>query len=110
VTDRHERLVRLQSVRLFSYDISFFKNGWSEEPAQLDLAHYAALRKRRGLETLFSSDEFNALRMRDESALLFDVARSFGIGLEGDIVEVELSNSLATFMIVVPMQKGAMRM
>lgn len=47
----------------------------------LDLAHYAALRKRRGLETLFIIDEFNALRMRDETALLFDMARSFGIGL-----------------------------
>ncbi len=30
VTGRHDRPVRLQSVWLFSYCISCFKNGWSK--------------------------------------------------------------------------------
>lgn len=47
----------------------------------LDLAHYASRRKRRGLQTLMIIDEFNALRMRNETALLFDMARSSGTSL-----------------------------
>jgi len=35
VTDRHDRPVRHQCAWLFSSGVSFFRNGWFKEPAQL---------------------------------------------------------------------------
>lgn len=46
-----------------------------------DFMHYIAERRRAGLSTLFIIDEFNALRMREESSILFEQARSFGASL-----------------------------
>jgi len=43
-----------------------------------DFMHYIAERRRSGLSTLFIIDEFNALRMREETSVLFEQVRSFG--------------------------------
>ncbi len=43
-----------------------------------DFMHYIAERRRPGVQTLFIIDEFNALRMREETSLLFEQVRSFG--------------------------------
>jgi hypothetical protein len=43
-----------------------------------DFMHYIAERRRAGLTTLFIIDEFNALRMREETSILFEQVRSFG--------------------------------
>jgi len=40
--------------------------------------HYMAERRRAGVQTLFIIDEFNALRMREETSILFEQVRSFG--------------------------------
>jgi hypothetical protein len=47
----------------------------------LDFAHYLSERKPRNLRTLLLIDEVNALRMRDETSILFEQARSFGAGI-----------------------------
>lgn len=47
----------------------------------LDFAHYLAARKPRGVRALLLIDEVNALRMRDETSILFEQARSFGAGI-----------------------------
>ena len=44
----------------------------------MDFIHYIAERRRPGIKTLFIIDEFNALRMREETSILFEQARSFG--------------------------------
>jgi hypothetical protein len=44
----------------------------------VDFMHYIAERRRPGVQTLFIIDEFNALRMREETSLLFEQVRSFG--------------------------------
>ena len=43
-----------------------------------DFMHYIAERRRTGTETLFVIDEFGALRMREETSILFEQVRSFG--------------------------------
>jgi len=43
-----------------------------------DFMHYIAERRRPGVNTLFIIDEFNALRMREETSVLFEQVRSFG--------------------------------
>ena len=43
-----------------------------------DFMHYIAERRRTGINTLFIIDEFNALRMREETSVLFEQVRSFG--------------------------------
>lgn len=43
-----------------------------------DFMHYIAERRRAGTETLFVIDEFGALRMREETSILFEQVRSFG--------------------------------
>ena len=43
-----------------------------------DFMHYLAERRRAGTQTLLIIDEFNALRMREETSVLFEQARSFG--------------------------------
>ena len=43
-----------------------------------DFMHYISERRRPGVQTLFIIDEFNALRMREETSLLFEQVRSFG--------------------------------
>ena len=43
-----------------------------------DFMHYIAERRRSGVNTLFIIDEFNALRMREETSVLFEQVRSFG--------------------------------
>jgi hypothetical protein len=43
-----------------------------------DFMHYIAERRRPGIQTLFIIDEFNALRMREETSILFEQVRSFG--------------------------------
>jgi hypothetical protein len=43
-----------------------------------DFMHYIAERRRSGINTLFIIDEFNALRMREETSVLFEQVRSFG--------------------------------
>lgn len=43
-----------------------------------DFMHYIATRRRAGVQTLFVIDEFNALRMREETSLLFEQVRCFG--------------------------------
>ncbi len=43
-----------------------------------DFMHYIAERRRAGVQTLFIIDEFNALRMREETSILFEQVRSFG--------------------------------
>ncbi|HEU5377721.1 MAG TPA: hypothetical protein VFV38_20030, partial [Ktedonobacteraceae bacterium] len=43
-----------------------------------DFMHYIAERRRAGGTTLFIIDEFNALRMREETSILFEQVRSFG--------------------------------
>jgi hypothetical protein len=44
----------------------------------MDFIYYLAERRRPGIKTLFIIDEFNALRMREETSILFEQARSFG--------------------------------
>jgi hypothetical protein len=44
----------------------------------MDFIHYIAERRRPGVQTLFIIDEFNALRMREETSILFEQVRSFG--------------------------------
>ena len=43
-----------------------------------DFMHYIAERRRPDTRTLFVIDEFGALRMREETSILFEQARSFG--------------------------------
>jgi hypothetical protein len=43
-----------------------------------DFMHYMAERRRPGVQTLLIIDEFNALRMREETSILFEQVRSFG--------------------------------
>ena len=43
-----------------------------------DFMHYIAERRRPGTQTLFVIDEFGALRMREETSILFEQVRSFG--------------------------------
>jgi hypothetical protein len=43
-----------------------------------DFMHYMAERRRTGIHTLFVIDEFGALRMREETSILFEQVRSFG--------------------------------
>jgi hypothetical protein len=43
-----------------------------------DFMHYIAERRRPGVQTFFIIDEFNALRMREETSILFEQVRSFG--------------------------------
>lgn len=43
-----------------------------------DFMHYVAERRRPGIQTLFVINEFGALRLREETSLLFEQARSFG--------------------------------
>lgn len=43
-----------------------------------DFMHYIAERRRAGVQTLLIIDEFNVLRMREETSILFEQARSFG--------------------------------
>jgi hypothetical protein len=43
-----------------------------------DFMHYIAERRRPGVNTLYIIDEFNALRMREETSVLFEQVRSFG--------------------------------
>jgi hypothetical protein len=43
-----------------------------------DFMHYIAERRSPGVQTLFIIDELNALRMREETSLLFEQVRSFG--------------------------------
>jgi hypothetical protein len=43
-----------------------------------DFMHYIAERRKPGVQTLFIIDEFNALRMREETSILFEQVRSFG--------------------------------
>ncbi len=43
-----------------------------------DFMHYIAERRRPGVQTLFIIDEFNALRMREETSILFEQVRTFG--------------------------------
>ena len=43
-----------------------------------DFMHYMAERRHTGVRTLFIIDEFNALRMREETSILFEQVRSFG--------------------------------
>jgi hypothetical protein len=43
-----------------------------------DFMHYIAERRRPGFTTLFIIDEFNALRMREETSVLFEQVRTFG--------------------------------
>jgi hypothetical protein len=44
----------------------------------MDFVHYIAERRKPGVQTLFIIDEFNALRMREETSILFEQVRSFG--------------------------------
>jgi hypothetical protein len=43
-----------------------------------DFMHYIAERRRPGVQTLLIIDEFNALRMREETSVLFEQVRDFG--------------------------------
>jgi len=43
-----------------------------------DFMHYIAERRRSGVRTMFIIDEFNALRMREETSILFEQVRTFG--------------------------------
>lgn len=43
-----------------------------------DFMHYIAERRRAATQTLLIIDEFNALRMREETSILFEQVRSFG--------------------------------
>jgi hypothetical protein len=43
-----------------------------------DFIHYISTRRRPGVRTLFIIDEFNALRLREETSRLFEQCRSFG--------------------------------
>src|SRR5216684_2723525 len=43
-----------------------------------DFMHYIAERRRPGVRTLFIIDEFNALRMLEETSILFEQVRDFG--------------------------------
>jgi hypothetical protein len=43
--------------------------------------HYIAERRRQGVQTLLIIDEFNALRMREETTILFEQVRDFGGGV-----------------------------
>jgi hypothetical protein len=43
-----------------------------------DFMHYIAERRRSGVRTLFIIDELNALRMREETSILFEQVRDFG--------------------------------
>ena len=43
-----------------------------------DFMHYIAERRHSGVQTLLIIDEFNALRMREETSILFEQVRSFG--------------------------------
>ena len=43
-----------------------------------DFMHYIAERRRMGVQTLLVIDEFNALRMREETSILFEQTRTFG--------------------------------
>lgn len=43
-----------------------------------DFMHYIAERRRQGIQTLLIIDEFNALRMREETSILFEQVRDFG--------------------------------
>ena len=43
-----------------------------------DFMHYIAERRRQGVQTLLIIDEFNALRMREETSILFEQVRDFG--------------------------------
>ena len=43
-----------------------------------DFMHYIAERRRAGVQTLLIIDEFNALRMREETSVLFEQVRDFG--------------------------------
>jgi hypothetical protein len=43
-----------------------------------DFMHYVAERRRAGVQTLLIIDEFNALRMREETSVLFEQVRDFG--------------------------------
>lgn len=43
-----------------------------------DFMHYIAERRKPGVRTLFIIDEFNALRMREETSILFEQVRDFG--------------------------------
>jgi hypothetical protein len=43
-----------------------------------DFVHYISERRRSGVRTLFIIDEFNALRMREETSILFEQVRDFG--------------------------------
>ena len=44
----------------------------------MDFVQYIAERRKPGVQTLFIIDEFNALRMREETSILFEQVRSFG--------------------------------
>src|SRR6266700_810248 len=46
-----------------------------------DFMHYIAERRKPGVQTLFIIDECNALRMREETSILFEQVRSFGVNL-----------------------------
>ncbi|MGB8348780.1 MAG: hypothetical protein WCD86_28135 [Ktedonobacteraceae bacterium] len=43
-----------------------------------DFMHYIAERRRQGVRSLLIIDEFNALRMREETSVLFEQIRDFG--------------------------------
>jgi len=43
-----------------------------------DFIHYIAERRRAGVQTLLVIDEFNSLRMREETSVLFEQVRDFG--------------------------------
>lgn len=43
-----------------------------------DFMHYIAERRRAGVQTLLIIDEYNALRMREETSVLFEQVREFG--------------------------------
>jgi len=43
-----------------------------------DFQHYIAERRQAGVQTLLIIDEFNALRMREETSILFEQVRTFG--------------------------------
>ena len=43
-----------------------------------DFMHYIAERRKAGVQTLLIIDEFNALRMREETSVLFEQVRDFG--------------------------------
>jgi hypothetical protein len=44
----------------------------------MDFMHYISERRRPGTRTLFIIDEFNALKMREETSILFEQVRDFG--------------------------------